>query len=194
MKRVILTSLPLVAVAGLVWAGQDMGGGGQEGHDHDGHKHAQASKEHTFLKEMAGTWNAAMKFNMPGMDEQEAKGTETTQMIGDFWAVYDIKFDSMMGHPWHGHGTMGYDPDKKKYVATFVHSATPYMTIGEGTMDAAGKVLNMVYEGMGPDGKKGKMRETFEKKDKDNAVMTMYGPGPDGKEVQHFQITYTRKK
>ena len=193
MKRVLMTAVPLVAVAGLVWAGQDMGGGKQE-EDH-GHKHAQPSKEHQFLKEMEGTWNATMKFNMPGAPEgAEAKGVETTQMIGGFWAVFDIKFDSLMGHPWHGHGTMGYDPDKKKYIGTFIHSATPYMTTGEGTMDAAGKVLTMNYEGMGPDGKMGKMRETFEKKDKDNALMTMYGPGPEGKEVQHFQITYTRKK
>jgi hypothetical protein len=191
MKRVLLTALPLVAVAGLVWAGQDMGGGGQE---EKGHPMPKPSKEHEFLKEMEGTWDAEMTFAMPGAAEQSAKGTETVAMVGAFWAVFDVKFPEMMGMAWHGHGTLGYDPTKKKFVGSFVHSAAPNMSIGEGSMDAGGKSVTMAWEGVGPSGAQEKMREVFEKKDKDNAVMTMYGAGPDGKEMKHFTMTYKRKK
>jgi hypothetical protein len=52
----------------------------------------------------------------------------------------------------------------------------------------------MAWVGVGPSGAQEKMREVFEKKDKDNAVMTMYGAGPDGKEMKHFTMTYKRKK
>jgi hypothetical protein len=187
MKRVLVTLSALVAVAGLVWAGQDMGGKEQEGPPG-----AKPTKEHLGLKEMEGTWECVMKSDMM---PEDAKGTETITMVGGFWAVFDVKFpEMMMGFPWHGHGTIGYDPEKKKYVGTFVHSAAPHMSIGEGTMDAAGKVLTMNWEGMGPSGKMEKMREVYEKKDKDNATMTMYGTGPDGKEMKHFVTTYKRKK
>lgn len=189
MKRALLAFTAVVAVAGLVWAGQDMGGKEQE--PPQGMK---PGKEHEFLKDMEGTWDAEMKFQIPGAAEQTSKGTETVVLVGGFWAVFDIKFADMMGGPWHGHGTIGYDPVKKKYVGSFVHSMAPFMSIGEGTADAGGKTMTMSWDGVGPSGESEKMREVFEMKDKDNAVMTMYGAGPDGKEMKHFTMTYKRKK
>jgi hypothetical protein len=191
MKRVLAMTLPLVAVAGLVWAGQDMGGKEQEMPPMP-----KPTKEHEGLKEGAGTWNWVGKFRMaPDRPEVEVKGVETCTMLGGFWLVFDIKTDNFMGMPWHGHGTLGYDPGKKKYLGTFIDSMSSDRMLGEGTMDAAGKVLTMIWEGKDHEtGKVAKMRETYETKDKDNAFMTMYKTGADGKEEVAFTITYTRKK
>ena len=192
MKKALALAVPLVAVAGLVWARQDMGGKEQ-----DQPQLPKPGKEHEAMKELEGTWDFVMKHRMaPDAPEVESKGVETCSMVGGFWMVFDIKVPAMvMGMPWHGHGIMGFDPAKKKYVGSFVHNMTPYLSTGEGTMDAAGKVLTMTWEGMDDrTGKVGKMREVFERKDKDHSVMTMYGPGPDGKETVYFTSTYTRKK
>jgi hypothetical protein len=39
-----------------------------------------------------------------------------------------------------------------------------------------------------------KSRSTGEMPDPNTRIMTMFGPGPDGKEVQSMKITYTRRK
>ena len=189
MKRVLVGAVSIVAIAGLVRAAQDMGGKEQEP------QHPTPAKEHEMFKEMAGTWDAVMKFTDPTSGKEiEAKGVETVSLVGGFWAVFDIKFADMMGMAWHGHGTIGYDPMKKKYVGSFAHSAAPFMSIGEGTADAGGKTLTMTWDGIGHSGKPEKMREIFERTDKDNAKMTMHAPGPDGKEMVMFTTTYKRKK
>jgi len=189
MRKTLLLAAPVVAMAGFVWAAQEKGG--QEP------QMPKPSKEHEALQGGVGTWDCVMKFK-PGPDqpEMEAKGTETVVSLGGWWTVFDVKFPSMMmGMPWAGHGTVGYDPLKKKYIGTFIHSAGPYLHIGEGSMDASGKVLTMNWEGIDDHtGKPGKMREVFEMVDKDNMKMTMYSTGPDGKEMPHFTSTYTRKK
>jgi len=191
VKKAIVATVALMAVGGWVWAGQDMGGKAQEPPPMP-----KPSKEHGYLKEGAGTWDYVMKFKMgPDAPETEVKGVETVQMLGEFWAIFDIKTDNMMGMAWHGHGTIGYDPDKKKYVGTFIDSLSPDRMLGEGTLDAAGKVLTMMWEGKDHEtGKVGKMREVSERKDKDNGTMTMHRTGPDGKESVLFTINYTRKK
>src|SRR5262245_16496205 len=124
MKRfIVAAALPLVA-AGLVWAGQDKGKGQQEP------PMPKPSKEHGFLKEGAGTWDTVMKFKMaPDQPEQEIKGVETCEMLGEFWILFDIKAE-MFGTPWRGHGTLGFDPEKKKYVGTFIDSMSPYRMLG----------------------------------------------------------------
>ncbi len=191
MKKAIVAAVALVAVGGLVWASQEKGGKEQEKPQSPG-----PSKEHEALKVMEGTWDYVMKSPAMGPDHPagEYKGTEVCTPVGGFWMVFDIKTPDMGGMPWHGHGSIGYDPVKKKYVGHFINSMSPLSMTGEGTMDAAGRVMTMTWSSHGPDGKPATMREVFEQKDNDHATMTMYGSGPDGKEMVYFSIAYTRKK
>ena len=93
--------------------------------------------EHAALKPQAGEWDATVEsFMAPGQPPLLSKGTETGTMIGDFWLVSDFKSD-MMGQPFTGHGTLGYDPAKKKYVSTWIDSMTPTLSLGESDYDAA---------------------------------------------------------
>ena len=140
--------------------------------------------EHAVLKELVGDWDATMK-----MGPQESKGTMTYKMMsGDMWVVYDFKGE-FMGAPFVGHGFMGYDVSKKKYVSVWIDSmGTPPM-ISEGTYDAAKKTMTEVGEAMGPDGKMSKMKMVTEMKSKDEMLFTMHhGDQPA------MTITYKRKK
>lgn len=187
MKKTLLMSAAVVAMAGLAWAWQE-GKKEQEA--------PKASKEHEVLKQMEGNWDFVMKTAAMGPEHPAAefKGTETCSPVGSFWMVFDLKTPDMGGVPWHGHGSIGYDAAKKKYVGHFINSMSPEAMTGEGTMDAAGKVMTMTWSGHDHEGKPSTMREVFEHKDKDHAKMTMSGPGPDGKDMEYFSIEYTRKK
>jgi hypothetical protein len=190
VKKAIAATVALMAVGGFVWAAQE-GGKAQEPP-----QRAKASKEHEALKVMEGSWDYVMKTTAMGHDMHAAefKVSEVCSPVGDFWMVFDIKTPDMMGAPWHGHGSIGYDPSMKKYTGHFINSHSPLAMTGEGTMDAAGKVMTMNWASHGPDGKPATMREVFENKDKDHSTMTMYMNGADGKEMVLFSINYTRKK
>jgi hypothetical protein len=151
--------------------------------------------EHELLKKDVGVWDATVELSMaPGAAPAVSKGTETVLMLGGFWQLAQFKSE-MMGQPFEGLGTVGYDPAKGKYVGTWIDSMTPgYYTV-EGTYNAATKTMTTMMEGPDPSGQTAKMRETTEWKDADNRVFTMYGPpGPDGKEPVAMRITYKRRK
>jgi len=151
----------------------------------------QPGPEHELLKKDVGTWDATVEmFMAPGAPPSVSKGTETLTMMGGFWLLSEFKAE-MMGQPFEGRGTTGYDPGRKKYVGTWVDSMTPgYYTV-EGTYDAARKMLTEVMEGPDPSGAVAKTKATTEWTGADGRVFTMYAP--DGKTVA-MRITYKRRK
>ena len=151
--------------------------------------------EHEVLKQDVGTWDATVELMaQPGMPAQTSKGTETiTLMDGGLWTVVDFK-TTLMNTPFHGHGTSGFDPTKKKYVTTWVDSMSAGITLGEATYDKATKTMKGFIVGPDPTGNPMKMNQTVEWKDADTRILTMAFPGPDGKDITNMKITYKRRK
>jgi hypothetical protein len=150
-------------------------------------------KEHEWLAQLAGEWTSEAEIIMdPEKPPMKTKGTETSRMIGGFWFFAENKGD-MMGAPFTGLLTLGYSPEKKKYIGTWVDSMTSVLWTYEGSVDAAGKKITIEAEGPGMDGKPCKFREAIEVMDKDRKVFTS-AMEKDGKFVNHLTITYTRKK
>jgi hypothetical protein len=150
--------------------------------------------EHEILKQDVGTWDAVVEMFEPGKPPTVTKGTETVSvMTGGLWTVTDFK-STIMNEPFQGHGQNGFDPYKKKYVATWVDSMSPGITLGEYTYDAKTKTMKGFMEGPDMTGKLMKMSQTTEWKDPDTRVFSMSMPGPDGKDVPTMRITYKRRK
>ena len=148
--------------------------------------------EHALLKNDVGVWDATVE--MMGPQPMTSKGTETNTLMGNgLWLITDFKGD-MMNTPFHGHGTSGWDPGKKKYVGTWVDTMSTGLMIFEGTYDPATKSMTSWMEGPDMTGKVTKMKTVTEWPSADKRVFTMYGPGPDGKEAPGMRITYMRRK
>lgn len=131
-------------------------------------------KEHEWLKQLEGEWEANVKMiHEPGKDPMETSGSERVRMVGGFWAVSENRGE-MMGMPFIGMMALGYDPQKKKYVGGWIDSAQPTMWQYEGTVDDSGKVLTLDTEGPCPmqGGKIVKAQETLEIKGPDHKVFT----------------------
>ena len=151
--------------------------------------------EHEVLKLEQGVWSAVVEFSPePGKPPVQSKGVETNTIgCGGLCLVTDFKGELAPGMAFEGHGIATWDAAKKKYIGTWMDSMSATLSASEATYDAAAKRMNGSMEGPDMTGKVVKMRSTSDLKD-GQRVFTMYGPGPDGKEVQVMRIVYTKQK
>jgi hypothetical protein len=152
------------------------------------------TKEHEWLKQFVGEWETEAEMVVePGKPPVKSKGTETIRSLGGFWIVSEMHGDCL-GVPVTGVMTVGYDPQKKKYVGTFVCSMCDLLFKYEGT--GGGKVLTLECDGPSPTDptKTVRMRDVLELKDKDTKVLTSSALGEDGKWVVFMTATSKRKK
>ena len=150
--------------------------------------------EHEVFKLDEGTWDAVVEFVMaPGQPPMMSKGVEVNTIgCGGLCLITDFKGE-MMGGSFQGHGLVTWDIVKKKYVGSWTDSMSGGLAITEATHDPAKKQISGWMEGPDASGKVMKMRSVSEYKD-GTRVMTGFGPGPDGKEMQMMKITYTKRK
>jgi hypothetical protein len=153
-------------------------------------QHAVApSEQHKWLASHIGSWDAKVSFM-----GAESKGVwEVKAGPGDLWIFSEFKGD-MMGAPFHGMEFMGYDPDSKTFVSTWIDSMTPRAANTSGTYDKATKTLTMKGETQGPDGSPMTMTNVSTYADADHFTFEMKAPGPDGKDMTMMTIAYTRRK
>jgi hypothetical protein len=148
--------------------------------------------EHEILKKEEGVWDASVETMMPDGNKDVSKGLETNTLLGGLWLITDYK-GALGPQDFSGHGVMGYDPKKKKYVGTWVDTMSTTLAVVEETYDAATKTITGTMEATDENGKTVKMKMVTEWKDDNNRIFTMSGPGPDGKEVMMMRITYKRR-
>ncbi|MFN7734048.1 MAG: DUF1579 domain-containing protein [Pirellula sp.] len=146
--------------------------------------------EHAKLKETEGTWNFILKSS----DGSEGKGISVNKLeCGGLWLVCDFKTD-FGGMPFQGKGLDGYDPAKKKYVSVWVDSFTPAPMIFEGNYDATGKILEMISQAPGPDGKPATWRSVTTWKSADEHTFEMFLKSEGAAEQSMMVVTYRRAK
>jgi len=144
--------------------------------------------EHKMLQRFEGDWDATV-----AMAGAESKATAKYKMgLGGFWLSQDFKGE-FGGQKFHGKGTTGYDPLRKKYVSTWTDSMSPTLIVMEGKFDKDGKTYTETGEGPGMDGKLTKLKSVLRFKDKDTLLFTMYTV-QNGEEQEMMKITYRRKK
>ena len=136
LSHLILTLSSLavggVAVAALGSAPQDMP--------------SPAVKQHKQIQRGVGSWEGTITMHMPDMPEpMTLPCTEVVRSVGDLWTLSRFEMD-MMGTPFTGSSTFGYDKHKQKYVGTWIDSMSTGVTLMEGDLDKERKVIVMHYD------------------------------------------------
>ncbi len=151
-------------------------------------------EEHKILAKSNGTWTTEMVGGV-GAEAFTSKGTTVNKMILGGRYQESVNTGTMMGMPFEGRGTFGYDNAKKVFVSSWVDNMGTGIMNMEGTWDEASKTITLKGKGIDPVTlKENDYREVFKMIDDNHQFMEMYGPGPDGKEAKMFEIKYTRKK
>jgi hypothetical protein len=151
--------------------------------------------EHEWLQQFVGEWDSESEGSMGSGQTVKCKGTMSSRMLGKLWLVSESKAD-LMGTQIHALQTIGYDPQSKKYVGTWVDSVMNHMWEYEGTLDETGKILTLEAEGphFSQPGKTSKYRDAYEFKSKDHIVAKSSTLGDDGEWVTFMTGNYMRKK
>ena len=154
---------------------------------------AKPQKEHEWLQQLVGEW----RFEAPTQElECKHTGTETVRSIGGLWIQAEGRSQMPEGQPSVMMLTIGFDPQKGKFVGTWLGSMMNYLWVYEVSLDPTGKILSM--DTVGPSftdkDKMAKYREAIEIKSADHRVFTSSVLGDDGNWQTFMAAEYKRVK
>jgi hypothetical protein len=159
---------------------------------------AEPHKEHRWLQKLVGAWTYAGECSMgPGQPSTKATGSERVRALSDLWVMAEGQSEMPGGGMAATQLTLGYDPQKGRYVGTWIGSMMTHLWLyEEGSLDAGKRVLTLNSEGpgMSGDGTLAKYRDVIEMKSDDHRVLTSHVQGEDGSWQSFMTAHYLRKK
>lgn len=158
---------------------------------------AEPQKEHQWLQKLVGEWMYEAEATMgEGKPPEKATGTESVRSLGGLWILAEWQGEMPGGGTATTVLTLGYDPQKKRYVGTWIGSMMTHLWLYDGALDADGRMLTLDTEGpdMAAQGKMTKYRDVIEFKSDDHRVLTSHMLGDDGKWHRIMSADYRRKR
>ncbi len=151
--------------------------------------------EHKILAEETGTWDCEMTFWMGpnGKPETYKSVAEVKMVMGGRYQEATYRGD-MMGMPFEGKSTVGYNNMSKLYTTTFIDNMGTGMMVSTGKYNADEKMIESRGKMTNPmDGKDVPFRENYRYVDENTRKIEMFDT-KDGKEYKSMEIVMKRRK
>jgi hypothetical protein len=153
---------------------------------------------HKHLDYFTGKWDTTIRMWMEGAGKPatETKGASETKWIMGGRFLLEETSGQIMGMPWRGMTTMGYDNFKKKYVVSHIDNMGTGLYTSEGKFDQANRVLTSFGKMDEPmTGEHDKpIKYVIRILSKDKYVFEMFDEVGGPNEFKAGEITYTRKQ
>jgi hypothetical protein len=159
--------------------------------------HAKPEKQHRWLEKLLGDWTyESEELADVGQPAGKVTGTESVRSIGGLWIQAEGRGEMPGGGPATSVMTIGYDPQKKRFVGSWFGSMMTHFWVYDGELDAAERVLTLNSEGpsMSGDGTLSKYQDAIEFKNDDLRTLTARVLQPDGTWKQFMSMSYRRRK
>lgn len=156
----------------------------------------EPAKNHEWLKQLVGEWDTQCNIYMqPDQTPTESSGTDTVRALGDQWVVAELN-TTMMGAPYTGMLSLGYDSQKQHFHGTWIDSFGCQLWVYKGTLNDAGDTLTLETEGpnMESPDKTARYKEVIQITGKDSRTFTSSTESDDGTWKKILTIEYRRKK
>jgi len=156
---------------------------------------AMPGPQHQHLAKMVGDWTFTNTFWMgPGAPPQTSTGTMHAEAMMGGRYVEHHWMGSMMGQPFEGRGTDGYDNVSKMWVNSWIDNMGTGILNGSGTCNDAMSTCTYMSKMWDPTtGKETSMKSVITWVSDNEFHNEMYGPAPDGKEMKMMEIVARRK-
>jgi len=131
--------------------------------------------------------------------DEETTGEETWRSVDGLWFIGEGEGEMPGGNKGTTIFTLGYDPQRGKYVGTFIGSMMSHQWVYEGELDENERKLTLDTEGpdFSPEGMPGTnlvpYQDTMEFMDDNHRVLKSHSKGKDGKWQQFVEMHYYRK-
>jgi hypothetical protein len=158
--------------------------------------HTEPQKEHEWLQQLLGEWTSEAECSTePGQPPQKFKGSERVRTLGGLWVLCEGQGEMPGGGTADMVITLGYDPERQRYVGTWVGSMMTHLWVYEGFLDSEGKILTLEAEGPSciGGGKFAKYRDVIEIKNADYRLLTSHILNEDGQWHAFMTAHYRRK-
>ncbi len=158
--------------------------------------HTEPTKEHQWLKRYLGEWTSESECPAePGGEPMKMKGRETVRSIGDLWIQGEGRGEMPDGDEATMFITVGFDPERGRFVGTWVGSMMTHMWVYEGWLEGDD---TLILEATGPrwdqPGKTAKYRDVTEFKGPDERAFRALVQQDDGSWQQIMTATFRRAK
>ena len=131
----------------------------------------EPQKEHQWLQKLVGEWTSEAAMAMgPDKPPEKCVGTESVRSLGGLWILAEGQGEMPGGGVATTMMTLGYDPQKKRFVGTWIGSMMTYLWAYDGALDATERVLTLDAEGpdMAAEGKTARYKDVIELKSDDH--------------------------
>lgn len=158
---------------------------------------ATPQQEHKWLEQLLGEWTCKGEASMgPDKPPVTWESTESVRSLGGLWVVGEGSGEDPGGQPTTTILSLGYDPQKGRYVGTFIGSMMSNLWVYEGSLDSSGKILALdtVGPSMTGGGKLAKYQDIVEIKSADERTLRSKMLGEDGRWTEVMTATYRRNK
>lgn len=155
---------------------------------------AEPEEAHRWLEQLLGDWE--VRTSEPG-NEGGASGpwTEHVRSLQGLWIVCEGQGTMPGGSFGQTLMTLGYNPETKRYLGTWVGSMMTHMWVYDGELDPGGKSLSLYCEG--PDfespGKTARYRDVITLIDQSRRLLTAQVQTSDGSWKDMMAAEYTRR-
>jgi Protein of unknown function (DUF1579) len=135
---------------------------------------AEPQPEHEWLQKLVGEWIGEIDPAVQPGQPPHPSWSESVRSLHGLWVVAEGRGEMPGGGPMATMMTLGYDPQKKRYVGTWCGSIMTHLWIYEGWLDETGKVLTLDTEGpnFGAEGGMALYQDAIEFMSDDHRVLT----------------------
>ena len=157
----------------------------------------EPQKQHQWLQKLVGEWTFEGEgITGPDQPAQKFTGTESVRSLGGLWIIAEGRGEMPGGGPSTTVMTLGYDPQKGRFVGTFIASMMTNMWVYDGELDGSERMLTLDTEGpnMASEGKMARYKDVIEFKSDDHRTLTSYMLGDDGEWHRFMTGNYRRNK
>ena len=152
--------------------------------------------EHQWLQKLVVKWTVESECVMgPDQPPMKMTGSEIVRSFGKLWTIGEGSSDTPGGGSCNSIMTLGYDPQAKHFVGTFVASEMTYLWPYKGSLDASGKVLtlNSIGPSFSGDGTMANYQDIIEFLSDDHRTLTAMLQAADGT-WSKFMTTHYRRQ
>ena len=158
--------------------------------------HAEPQKEHHWLQKLVGEWTFECECSMgPDQPAMKWNGADIVRSFGGLWTIGESQGELPGGGGCQSIMTLGFDPESKRFVGTFVAAEGTRLWIYDGALDAAEKVLTLDTEGPKFTGEGlAKYQDIIEFVSDDHRTLSSQILGDDGQWQPFMKAHYRRKR